>query len=272
MSDESDIRSESRFLWSLLLELLKLPFILILIIFRKRDLKELLVPLVEIWKFIVEAKFTFFMILLNTLIFFISIFFFSDALVNSLINAPSDILSSKFYTIITAGFLHAGIPHLGWNMLALFIFGRAVEQKLGSAKTAGVYFGALVISGVFTDLVHLFIMQDNTPGLGASGAIMGLVAAAILVHPFYITYELIVPLPIMVAGWLAIWSDITGIINPVEDGIGHLAHLGGFISVAVTMWLIGVEDRQKMLKGLMINAIILALAALLWFLLLKNHF
>ena len=142
----------------------------------------------------------------------------------------------NFFPLITAGFLHANLLHISGNMLALFIFGRVVERKLGSGKTLLVYFGALILSGVFTSIIHFLILGDNTPGLGASGAIMGLISTAILLEPWYLTYELLFPLPIMVVGWLAIFADISGILNPVEDGIGHFAHLGGFISISLLMW------------------------------------
>lgn len=74
---------------------------------------------------------------------------------------------------------------------------------------------------------------------------MGLISTAILLDPFYFTYELIIPLPIMIVGWLAIFADILGILNPVESGIGHLAHIGGFISIALLMYFLVKKKRIK---------------------------
>jgi membrane associated rhomboid family serine protease len=164
--------------------------------------------------------------------------------------------------------LHANLSHLLGNMLALFIFGRVVERKLGIIKTLFIYFGALVISGIFTSLINGLILNDNTPGLGASGAIMGLIAAAILLDPFYLTYEAILPLPIMLVGWLTIYADIIGILNPIKDGIGHFAHLGGFLSVGILLYLFGIDERKKMRTGLIINiASFIAIAVIYFFLL-----
>lgn len=191
--------------------------------------------------------------------------FISTELTESLVHYPSNLFSVKAYTLITSGFLHANLMHLLGNMLGIFIFGRVLERKLGAGKTALIYFGALIISGVFSSLIHLFLMGDNTGGIGASGALMGLVATAILIDPFYITYELLLPLPVMVVGWITIYADITGILNPVEDGIGHFAHIGGFLSIAIVMFLLGVEERKKLVKGFMINIISLIVVAISYY-------
>ena len=262
------IESESKFIWKFILYILLTPITLIQIVLRRKRFRDLFKPFRELWVFVLEPKFTISVILVNIVLFFVSMMFFSDKLFSSLISYPSDLFSPRIYTLITSGFLHANLAHLIGNMLALFIFGRVVEKKLGPAKTAAVYFGALIISGIFTSLIHLTIIKDNTGGLGASGAIMGLISAAILLAPFYLTYELVFPLPIMLVGWLTIYADISGIINPVEDGIGHFAHLGGFISIALLIFFFGGEDKAKLRKGLIINAVSLAIFLLLYSLLL----
>ncbi len=93
-----------------------------------------------------------------------------------------------------------------------------------------------------------------------------MIALAILIDPFYITHELIIPLPIIISGWLAIYADIAGIINPTEKGIGHFAHIGGFISIVILMFLIKIEERSKLKKGFIINLISLIIAILIYFL------
>jgi hypothetical protein len=100
--------------------------------------------------------------------------------------------------------------------------------------------------------------------LGASGAIMGILGAAMLLDPFYITYELIIPLPIMVVGWITIYGDITGVLSQTNDGISHIAHLAGFKSVSTGLYLMG--ERESLKKGFIINIISLTLAIALYFL------
>jgi membrane associated rhomboid family serine protease len=229
--------------------------------FGKRTLGDVFSPITEIFEFIVSARLTFILILLNVIVFVMQIVF-SDFF-SGLISYPSDLFSSRFYTIFTAGFMHADIFHLLGNCLALLIFGRIVEMELEEGKMLFIYFGALIISGIFSSVINLFLLGNNIPGLGASGAVMGLVAAAILVRPFYITYELLVPLPVMVVGWATIFADIMGFLSPVADGIGHLAHIGGFVSVMLTMYIAG--DKQELFHGLMINIGCLVLAGAVYF-------
>jgi membrane associated rhomboid family serine protease len=243
-----------------------LPITAIQVLFGKKEVSDLFAPIKEIFTFVFEPRFTISMIIINIIIFIVALFA-SNSILDLLIMRPSDLLQLRLWTLITAGFLHANLTHLFGNMIALFIFGRVVEKELGSGKTALIYFGALIISSLFSSLIHLFWLGNNTAGIGASGALMGLIATAILLKPFYLTYELIFPLPIMVVGWLAILADITGVLNPIEDGIGHFAHIGGFISIAILCFLLGIDEKEKLKKGLYINiASLVAAGFLLYYL------
>ena len=261
-----EIESESKFIWKFILLVLLTPITLIQVIMKKKNSSELFRPFTNLFRFIFEPKFTITIIIINIIIFIISAFL-NEGILLSLVNYPSDILNFRFHTLITSGFLHADIIHLLGNMLGIFIFGRVVERKLGSGKTAMIYFGALILSGIFNSLIHIFILGENIGGIGASGALMGLVSAAILLDPFYLTYELIIPIPVMIIGWITIYADITGIINPTQDGIGHFAHIGGFVSIALLTYLLEYKNRKKMKKGLMINAASLFVGLLIYFLL-----
>ena len=261
-----EIESESKFIWKFIWHILITPITLLLVIFKKKEFKDLFQPFTDLFKFIFEPKFKIAIIIINVVLFFGSLFFLSEQMFNSFINYPTDLLDFRFYTLITAGFLHANLAHLIGNMIGIFIFGRVVERKLGFSKTLLVFFGALILSSLFESLIHLLITGNNIGGLGASGALMGLIATAILLDPFYLSYELLVPLPIMISGWLAIYADIAGVINPSQDGIGHFAHIGGFISIGLLMFLIGIDERSKLKRGLLINIISLVIWVILYFL------
>ncbi len=266
------IESGTKFLFRLLWDIIKTPFILLLALFGKRSFSEVFRPLNDIWEFILEARFTLFMIIVLWIVYFISIFFMPEELLMSLLQYPNDLFSTRAYTIITAGFLHADLTHIIGNTIVLFLFGRVVESKLGTTKTALIYFGALILSGVFSSLVYIFYLGENTPGLGASGAIMGLVSAAILLAPFYISYQLLVPLPLMLLGWVYIYADITGIVSKADDNIGHFAHLFGFLSIALLTYFMSWRDKEKIKKGLMINIISLLIGLAIYFFVYKNLF
>jgi membrane associated rhomboid family serine protease len=260
------IRSESQFIWKFIFQIIITPFTLLMVIFKKRTIKDLFNPFISFFHFIFEAKFTITIIIMNIILFFISFIFLSENQFMVLVNYPSDLLNLRLHTLITSGFMHANLAHLLGNILGIFIFGRVVERTLGIKKTVFIYFGALIISGIFSSLIHLFITGNNIGGIGASGALMGLISTAILLNPFYFTYELIIPLPIMLVGWIAIFADILGILNPMETGIGHLAHIGGFISIAILMYFFGEEKKNKIKQGFIINIVSLFIGLIIFFL------
>jgi len=259
------IESETKFLWKLLGKFLLVPFTFFQVLAGKKKKRDLLEPWFYLGRSLYASKVIFWIVIANIFIFFTS-FFFSESLLNALVSRPSDLLEFKWYTLVTSGFLHADFSHLFFNMLGILVFGRIVEKKVRGAKTALIYGGALLISGIFTSLIHLFIIVDNTPGLGASGALMGLIASAILFNPLYMTYFPF-PAPVMFVGWFTIYLDIVGVLNPSEDGIGHFAHIGGFLSIALLTFLFSREEKKTLQKGLFINIGSFILFSLLVFLL-----
>ena len=259
------IDTETQFLWKLIFDILLIPISLLLMLFGKKKKENLFLPIKDITTFLTEAKFTFAIIVINFFMFFVE-FFLPASTLQSLFHYSVDLfILQRLYSFITAGFIHASISHLFANMLGIFIFGRVVERKLGASKTALIFFGALLLSHIFSSLIYLFVLKTNVAGVGASGALMGLVAAAILLSPFYITYELLFPLPIMLVGWLTIYSDIGGILNNIDSTIGYVAHLGGFLSITLIAFLLKKKERKELQKGFLINLGSLAVAVLYLF-------
>jgi membrane associated rhomboid family serine protease len=82
----------------------------------------------------------------------------------------------EWYRIVTGGFLHAGLIHLGFNMLALYFLGGLLEPALGTWRFVAVYFVSL-LGGSFGAL----LLDPRELTVGASGAVFGLMAAAFLV-------------------------------------------------------------------------------------------
>ena len=81
-----------------------------------------------------------------------------------------------WYRIVTGGFLHAGLLHLGFNMFALYFLGTLLEPAIGSWRFAALYFVAL-LGGSFGAL----LLDPRELTVGASGAVFGLMAAAFVV-------------------------------------------------------------------------------------------
>jgi len=192
----------------------------------------------------------------------VAVFFYlrsgADAarLVPGLILSPHNLfVKGRVATILTSGFLHGDGGHLFFNCLGIFIFGSIVERKFGAAKTLFIYLGALVLSMSFSLIIYTFFLHKNVAIIGASGALMGLISCAMLADPFAVTYEVLLPIPVMIKGWMFFYADIRGFLGGESDGVSHLAHMLGFLSVAVIIYFMRGEDRRTLLKGLVINII-----------------
>lgn len=146
---------------------------------------------------------------------------------------------SLYLPFLTSLFLHGGLAHLIGNLWTLWIFGTAVEDRLGTARFLIFYFGA----GLFADLTHLAIYPDSTvPAIGASGAISGVLGAyaalfplarvlfmvPVFIFPFF--FEL--PALIYAAFWflLQFLQGTGGLLAPqMGGGVAWWAHIGGFV-------------------------------------------
>ncbi|MEW5895531.1 MAG: rhomboid family intramembrane serine protease [Candidatus Omnitrophota bacterium] len=208
------------------------------------------------------SKAAVFLIILNTGIFIFSHFtdpgrnFFQNMILHA-----GNLMNGNYLSLLASGFLHSDWIHLVLNMLAVFIFGSIVEGRMGFKTTLFIYFGSLIISMVSALIIYLAVLHRNVAIIGASGAVMGLMATAMLMSPFSITWEMLLPIPTMVKGWMFFYADFKGFLGGETDGISHLAHLCGFLSVMVLVYFLSREDRKKMTAGLVINLASLVAAA-----------
>ena len=81
----------------------------------------------------------------------------------------------EWWRIVTGGFLHSGILHLGMNMLLLYLLGAQLEPLLGKARFLSLYVACLV-AGSF----GVLLVSPNSATVGASGAVFGLMGAAVI--------------------------------------------------------------------------------------------
>ena len=85
------------------------------------------------------------------------------------------VASGDWWRVVTGGFLHSGLLHLGMNMLILWILGQMLEPLLGRLRFVTLYFAGLV-AGSF----GVLLVSPTSPTLGASGAVFGLMGAAMV--------------------------------------------------------------------------------------------
>lgn len=178
------------------------------------------------------------------------------------------LLAGRWWTFITAPFLHAGPDHIILNALALFFFGKAAESELGTKRTLALYFGSAIV-GNLAVLVATFIgiMPPDVPTVGASAAIFGLMGAAMLVKPFeFVFYPYLIPIPLILVALLYTLFNIAEFIavlaTRAETNIAYAAHLGG---LAVGM-LAGfkIEGAKRGFLVLLLIFVLLLIIPLIW--------
>lgn len=138
---------------------------------------------------------------------------------------------------ITSIFMHADFFHLPSNMWALWLFGRRVEDACGPLRFLIFYLLAGIGANILTAVVEY---RSSIPGLGASGAIFGVMGAYLLLYPTgrirTLVFLWFVPTwPRIRAGWVVMYFLALQIIPALDIlfsntnySIGYWAHLGGF--------------------------------------------
>jgi len=134
-----------------------------------------------------------------------------------LVQVNSAVWQGAVWMLFTSLFLHANPSHLGGNVLFLLIFGTSLEEQVSRRKWLVTYFA----SGLAGNIAFLFL-GGNAAGVGASGAIFGLLAAA--------------------GGWKGLVGMVLFIGLNLFAGGGFLAHAGGIIA--------GLAIRHYWLKGI----------------------
>jgi len=138
--------------------------------------------------------------------------------------------NGEVWRLVTSGFLHAGLLHLLFNMVSLYIVGGILEPAVGHVRFAVIYFVSL-LAGSFGALVA----QPQGLTLGASGAVFGILgAAAVVLHSRGIG--------VMQSG-LGIWI-ILNLVLSLRPGISIGGHIGGLIGGSVVAYLMVEAPRR----------------------------
>lgn len=139
-------------------------------------------------------------------------------------------------SIFSSMFLHAGIMHIGGNMLFLWIFGDNIEYKFGRGKYLALY----LFWGLVAGFVHILSdPSSQLPAIGASGAISGVLGAYLLLFPnakivTFIFMGFFTRLTRISAKWyLPFWfifqNVLPAVIGSTGSGVAFFAHIGGFL-------------------------------------------
>jgi len=141
---------------------------------------------------------------------------------------PSLIWNNLYlWQLFTYQFLHGGLFHILFNMLALWMFGCNLERRWGSKFFLKYYFVAVVGGGILNTLL---VPGQSAPSIGASAGIYGILLAYGLIYPnqivyFYFLFPIKMKYFVWIIGGIAFYSSLTA----GQSGIAHLAHLGGML-------------------------------------------
>jgi membrane associated rhomboid family serine protease len=155
------------------------------------------------------------------------------ALLGSLPGLPTQgVAHGQWWRIVTSGFLHENILHIGFNMWVLYILGQMLEPTLGSLKFAVVY-GVSLLTGSLGAL----LVSPHVFTVGASGAVFGVMgAAAVEMRARQI--------PVMQSG-VGTLIVLNLIISFTLPGISWGGHVGGLIGGALVALVLQAGDRYR---------------------------
>lgn len=165
--------------------------------------------------------------------------------------------SPFWITLFSSMFLHGGWAHILGNMVFLFVFGTHVERSMGGLR----YFVYYLSCGLAANALEIATSAaSNAPGLGASGAISGVLAAYLLLYPRSHVRTLIplgfffwiarVPAWVFIGVWFAMQLiyGAASISSVNAGGIAYSAHIGGFIAGLVLVRLFAQSTRVDRLR------------------------
>lgn len=159
---------------------------------------------------------------------------------------------SEWPTLFTSMFMHAGLAHIGGNMLYLYIFGDNVENKL-SHKSYLLFYLVCGLAATFAQTIT--DTSSTIPNVGASGAIAGVLGAYIFMFPqekikVLVGQQITIMPSLMVIGFWFILQFMSGVSSLYsqsgEGGVAYMAHVGGFLSgLAIAIILVPFLRKDK---------------------------
>ncbi len=161
---------------------------------------------------------------------------------------PVLVAKGAIWQLFTYMFLHGELMHLLFNLLGLWVFGGEVEQSLGIKRFGWLY----AISGVGAGLCALALgWGSNTPLVGASGAIYGILMTYAMLwprRPITLLVFFVLPVTLQARWMVAIFGGIQ-LLTLISGGdLGQVAHLGGllfgFLFMMTPKWIQRLQTQR----------------------------
>ncbi|MFA5771882.1 MAG: rhomboid family intramembrane serine protease [Thermoplasmata archaeon] len=143
------------------------------------------------------------------------------------------------YTIFTSMFIHGDIMHILMNMVVLMFIGPPLEEKIGSRNFALTYIITGICGTIFSSIFALNYpilgSSPDTIGIGASGAIFGILGIFAALYPrdeipMFLVFIYLQRVPVVLAAIVFMVAETAYVASGVQDGVGHLVHLGSLVS------------------------------------------
>lgn len=134
------------------------------------------------------------------------------------------------WQLITYSFLHGSLLHLGFNMVAIWMFGAALEKRWGDLRYLLTYLLSVAVAAMTQIAVSGYFLHASGPVIGASGGVFGLLLAYAMYFPNRVIVIIFlpfikIPARTFVLGYGAV-ELFLGVTN-TTSGVAHFAHLGG---------------------------------------------
>lgn len=134
------------------------------------------------------------------------------------------------WQLITYSFLHGSLPHLGFNMVAVWMFGAALEKRWDDLRYLLTYLLSVAVAAMTQIAVSGYFLHASGPVIGASGGVFGLLLAYALYFPNRVIIIIFLPFIRIPARTFVLGYGIVelflGVTN-TTSGVAHFAHLGG---------------------------------------------
>ncbi len=210
------------------------------------------------------------LIVANVIVFFyelplgsgqeLNVFFFDWGAIpvelSNFVENPSSEGTEVLVTSFTAMFLHGGWLHLISNMLYLWVFGDNVEDTMGHIRYLAFY----LLAGLGGTALQVFFDSDSrVPMVGASGTIAGVLGAYLVLYPramvsvfipLLLFFTVAVPAALLIGLWflmqLLSGAATIGVAVGAEGGVAWWAHVGGFASGFLMVWVFRRRERATM--------------------------
>jgi membrane associated rhomboid family serine protease len=174
------------------------------------------------------------LLIINIAVFLVQILGADKVLVEWFSLYPFSLLAAmQLWRLVTYQFLHGSVSHIFFNMLGLFFLGPTLERYWSSKKFLIFYLGCGAAGGLFYLLLVIIGFLPGLPMVGASGAILGMLAACAILFPHFVVFILFFPVPIRVAAIAFTVVYLFVVITRDTNAGGDAAHLAGMATGAI---------------------------------------